>query len=267
MSRLLLRPGWIVTHLVVIAIAVLFVNLGLWQLERNAERQVASDRILQVQQLDPIPLEDALTMADPYLRPVQVIGTFLQDDEVRLTPRSRNEIPGFELLTPLVLADGETIIVNRGWAPLDTTPPPAQTGTVGFIGRVRQPATARQVLPLGADRAEMMSNVDTTVLARQVEDLLINAYVEVVDEDARLAGALPRPAEPAAAEGSANNLSYAFQWFAFVVIGLIGYPLLLRRRIADASGDPDLETMDSTPDDEPTPTVDGRETKAPSVSK
>ncbi|HEY4606252.1 MAG TPA: SURF1 family cytochrome oxidase biogenesis protein, partial [Acidimicrobiia bacterium] len=40
--RWLLAPRWIVAHLVVFALAVVFVNLGLWQLGRLEDRRLAN---------------------------------------------------------------------------------------------------------------------------------------------------------------------------------------------------------------------------------
>ena len=82
---------------------------------------------------------------------------------------------------------------------------------------------------------ETLTSVDLDELLPQIEGLTGPAYVDVIDEDARQAGVIPRPADPPALE-SGNHLSYALQWFAFTLIGLVGYPLLLRRRMADADG-------------------------------
>lgn len=241
MPRLLLRPGWILTHLAVVAIAITFISLGMWQLDRHEERQADNVHISAAAESTVIPLDQAMAQEDPVLQPATATGTF-EGPDVRLAPRSRNELPGFEVLTPLRLDDGRTLLVNRGWVPLDDPIPPAPTGVVAVDGRVRQPAAARQVLRTDDGEIELVSNPDTVVLAEQVPDLIDDVYLEVVDETARNAGVVPRPAEPVALDDG-NHLSYAMQWFAFTVIGLIGYPLLLRRRIADeAEGGDDAPT-------------------------
>lgn len=233
MVRMLLRPGWILTHLVVLGIAVLFVNLGLWQLDRHAERQDEEAHLASLQDLPAVPLDALLSQDDPHLRLAEVTGRFLPEDEVRLSPRSRNELPGFEVLTPMALPDGRTLIVDRGWIPLDQDPPPPPEGEVSLVVRLREPASARQVLTGDGGRVQLVSNVDMDVLAPLLDQPITAAWGEVVDEEARLAGVIPRPAEPARPESSGNNLSYAMQWFAFAIIGLVGYPLLLRRRMSD----------------------------------
>lgn len=239
MRSLLLRPGWILTHLVVVALAVLFVILGVWQLERHAEVAEENERILAQLQADPLPLDEALDQPDPDLLPVTVTGTFEAEGELQLAPRSRNDLPGFEVLTPLRLPDGSAVIVNRGWVPLDLDPPPSPGGTRQLEGRIRTSGDSRQVLTDDDGAVTLVSTVDTDVLARQVDGLIAERYVELVDEEAREAGAIPRPAPPVEPDAG-PHLSYAAQWFAFTAIGLIGYPLLLRRRVADvvAAEDP-----------------------------
>ncbi len=232
---MLLRPGWIVTHLIVIAIVVLFVNLGLWQLDRHAERQDEIARTEAALAGAPVPLDEALGAEDVAHRPTTATGTYLADGQVQLSPRSNADRPGYEVLTPLALADGRTLVVNRGWMPLDSPMPLPPAGEVAVEGRLQPPTTARQVLPPGGDVAELVSSVDLARLSGQVDDLVTTAYLERVDEEARTAGDLPLPAGPVSLDAG-NHLSYAVQWVVFAAVGLIGYPLLLRRRLQDAAG-------------------------------
>lgn len=235
MPRLLRRPGWILTHVAVIAIAIGFINLGLWQLDRHAEVAAENDRLKQVLAETPVPLEQALQADNVQFQPVSAAGTYLPDGQLQLSPRSRNDRPGYDILTPLALDDGRTLVVDRGWVPLDDDAPPPPQGPVQVSGRLRPSLPARQVLPPDGPRAELVSNVDLEVLRNQLPSVIDTAYLEVTDEDARQAGVVPRPAEPVTLE-SGNHLSYALQWFAFTIIGLVGYPLLLRRRIAEEEG-------------------------------
>lgn len=217
----------------VIAIAASFISLGLWQIDRHYEQQRENERVASQLAGDPLPLDQALARDDVDLLPVTATGTYDAEGEVRLSPRSRNERPGYEVLTPLRTADG-VMVVNRGWVPLDDPVPAAPEGTVTVEGRLRAPIQSRQVLTDDDGTVTLVSNVDLTVLATQVDGLVTQAYVEVVDEEARLAGVIPRPADPPVLEPG-PHLSYAVQWFAFTLIGLVGYPLLLRRRLAEAT--------------------------------
>lgn len=239
--RRLLRPGWVLTHVLVIAIAVTFVSLGLWQLRRHAEQAAANEVLEQRLQDDPVALADGLATDDPDLVPVHLIGTFTEDPPIRLSPRSRNERPGYEVLAPLRTDDLDgaehVVLVNRGWMPLEAEVPAAPRGEVTLTGRLRLPRDSRQVLSDDDGTVTLLSSVDLAALSEQVDRLETRAYVEVIDEDARAAGALPRPADPPKPDAG-PHLSYAAQWFAFTVIGLVGYPLLLRRRLLDSARRP-----------------------------
>ena len=101
---MLLKPGWIITHIAVVAIAVAFINLGLWQLQRQGEVAADNARVAAVIEASPVPLTIALLDDPTEFRPVTVEGTFVQQADVNLSPRSRNGRPGFEVLTPLRLA-------------------------------------------------------------------------------------------------------------------------------------------------------------------
>ncbi|MEE8601666.1 SURF1 family protein [Euzebya tangerina] len=238
MRSMLLKPGWIATHIAVIAIAIGLINLGLWQLDRQGEVDEINAQIEAVIDSPPVPLSAELLRTPIEYQPVTVEGAFAQDADVSLSPRSRNGRPGYEVLTPFTTTDRQTVLVNRGWVPLDDQAPRPPAGDVTIQARLRQPTPARQVISDDDGTVEVLGAVDLDELRPQVPDLTTGAYVEVIDEEARLAGAIPRPADPPALD-SGNHVSYAMQWFAFTLIGLIGYPLLLRRRMAESKATAD----------------------------
>ena len=250
--RELLRPGWIITHVLVAATAIAFISLGLWQVDRHHEQAAENERVGAQLAQAPVPVGQALEAGDRDLLPVTATGTYRVDADVELSPRSRNELPGMEVLTPLDLADGEVLMVNRGWVPLDAPVPAVPTGEVTVEGRLRTPIESRQVLRTDEGVVRLVSNVDLAVLADQVDGLRTDTYLEVVDDVALEAGAIPRPAPPISLDAG-PHLSYAFQWFAFTTIGLVGYPLLLRRRIADRRAARADTVRPRTDDPEPAP--------------
>lgn len=96
--------------------SLLFVRLGLWQLERRAERRAAN-------------VELAARLADT----VTLQGRFLFDAEVVLGPRAMRGVPGVWIVTPLATGD-DTVAVLRGFTPS----PDARTARLaGF----REPAS------------------------------------------------------------------------------------------------------------------------------
>ena len=65
MYKFLYRPKWIATHLLVIALIVLMVNLGQWQLHRHHERKEFNATLVQRFDAPIQPLETLLQSAKP----------------------------------------------------------------------------------------------------------------------------------------------------------------------------------------------------------
>lgn len=100
-------------------ITLLCLSLGIWQLERLewktnliAERRAAM-------QAAPVPLPKTLDEARGLeFRPVIAEGVFINDKEIFLGAAAPGGgSPGFQIVTPLRLADGRIVFVNRGFVP------------------------------------------------------------------------------------------------------------------------------------------------------
>jgi len=98
-------------------------RLGLWQLDRaaqktalfDAQQQRAAQPVLAQAQLARLPSE-----LDAQLhRRVQIEGRWLDAHTVYLENRQMNGVPGFYVVTPLLLDDGDAVPVQRGWLPRD----------------------------------------------------------------------------------------------------------------------------------------------------
>ena len=116
-----------------IALGVL-VSLGNWQLARLDWKNALVARIAARVQEPPVPLPPAAAWKDMDLtdweyRPVEVTGRFRNDLEAHVytlltEPKGPLSGPGYWMLTPLEIADGGgTVIVNRGFVPLERRDP------------------------------------------------------------------------------------------------------------------------------------------------
>lgn len=239
MDRRFLQPRWLLAHLVVLAVAVLFVFLGFWQLNRNTQR-VAENRVGQ-SRLQSAPIDLNLLIAegvdDPIeleYRPTQVRGVFDPSHEVLIRSQVFRGNAGFHVITPLVIDDDHAVMVNRGWVSLDldsvpvAAPPPA--GQVEVMGWVH---LSQDRPPLGPeDPAEgtltILNRVDIDRIAAQIPYTLARLYVvEISDLGDSLPISLPLPTF----DDHGPHLAYSIQWFSFALIGLIGYVFLMRRRL------------------------------------
>jgi cytochrome oxidase assembly protein ShyY1 len=249
--RWALRPGWILSHLFVLACVVLFVRLGFWQLSRLGERRAHNALIEARQQEPPAPVGQVVApTAGPaevdavVYRTVVATGTYRTDEQVLVRNESYRGAPGSWVVTPLVLADGRAVAVNRGWIPAAAAEgdpaayaPPAGTVTVtGLLARTEE----REGLG-AADAAEGrlrdLARVDVGRLARQVAEPLYPAYLTLRDQQPA-AGTVPVPVPPGVLDDG-PHLNYAGQWFIFATLTAVVYPLLLRRQARARAAGPD----------------------------
>lgn len=268
--RFVWRPGWILSHVFVLSCVVLFIFLGFWQLRRLDERKTynatvaarESDAVQPLQALLPAgPAADKAQIEDVQYRPVTVTGTYAPDQEVLVRNRTSNGMPGFWMITPLVLEDGTAVAVNRGWIPFATTnpdgpwpdyaPTPGVVTVTGMIreGQVRTSGFVGGPTDAAEGRLTTLSRVDLARLQQQVTETLYPVSIDLRTQQPA-PGQLPVPVpEPELSEGS--HLSYAGQWFLFALLTIIVYPLLLRRTARNKAADDDDEGPDGGSGDDP----------------
>ena len=258
-----LRPKWLLFHLLVVVLVVVMVNLGIWQLHRLQDRRAFNDDVRTRSSMPVVGFDDLITSqidstddADPIeWRPVRVDGTYLADEQVVIINRAQGGVVGKNVVTPLQTADGELVLVNRGFvAETDAVPPPPQ-GAVSITGRIR--ATERRGFGGLTDPADgeltELHRLDIARLAEQLPAPVAPVSVELLTSDPSLpTDPAPLPA-PVLDQGP--HLSYMVQWFIFSACAIVGWVLAMRRSArrqvtaAAARGPSDSPTE---PADEPT---------------
>ena len=237
-----LRPKWIVSHVFVVLLILAMVVAGFWQLGRHRDRQDVNAEVTERLE-EPLAEVTSLTAAgDPLsvgddlrFRRATAAGEYRVDDEVLILNRSLNGAPGYWVLTPLQLADGTAVVVNRGWIPFrfaPGTPRPESAppnGTVSVVGMVREtvePEGLQSADPEG-DVLDALARPDLERYQQQLGYPILPVMIQLEGQDptpAELPVLLPRPELD-----SGPHFAYTVQWFIFVTIGVIGYPLALRR--------------------------------------
>ena len=104
----------------IVAIAVAF-SLGHWQLRRAEEKlalQASWDRAAQQAPIE-VTASAVGAIGANLPRSVRLSGRFVHEHEIWLENRRMDGRAGFFLITPLRLADGAIVPVNRGFAPRD----------------------------------------------------------------------------------------------------------------------------------------------------
>jgi cytochrome oxidase assembly protein ShyY1 len=249
--RWALRPGWIASHLFVLACIVTFINLGFWQLRRLDERKAHNALIQSRETMVPVAIESLLgpgatqsQIDDNEFREVTVTGTYLPDDQVLIRNQTQDGAPGYYVATPIELANGDAVVVNRGWIPIQTgddlaaakrspaddgfAPPSGRVTVTGLVAEtdVQQGLAASD--PPGTDKLPAMARIDVPRIQQGLGDQrLLPVYVNLQTQ-APAQGVLPQ-ALPAPVLDEGPHLNYAGQWFIFATLTCIVYPLLLRR--------------------------------------
>jgi cytochrome oxidase assembly protein ShyY1 len=236
--RFLISRRWLAWFALVTALAAACAVLGMWQLERR--NAVVSDigRIEANYEQSPVPYEEAtadFATYDPLREwtPVKLTGEYDTAGQVVVRNRPMNGQPGYEVLTPLRLADGTAVIIDRGWLPIgndnpgrpDSVPAPPE-GTVTVTARIKpgEPAVNR-----GAPEGQIAS-IDLKGYAAQLGyPVQTGAYGLMAAEDpAPAAGAPAQFPKPSLNEGP--HLSYSLQWFAFGVLLFVGLGYAARQQ-------------------------------------
>lgn len=233
------RPGWPSTLAVLLLLPVLL-SLGFWQLDRSARKAELQTAFAERSQQPPAPLEE-LNPVDPdnYYRRVVASGHFDNSRQLLLDNQLRDGQPGYQVLTPLRLPDGQAILVNRGWVPLGKSRQvlpnvTVTTESVTVDGRIAQPANPgiRLGKAGGSDRnwPRVIQYVDYTPLSAILGYSLKPALI-LLDPEVDLG--YWRDWQPNfGGFGPERHQGYAVQWFALSAVLVILYlAASIRRKI------------------------------------
>ena len=250
------RPGWIFSHLFVLACVVAFIFLGLWQLSRLHGRRQINHMLAARMESPAVPIQSLVTAHESRdlankkdYRQVTVTGRYDNARQILIANEqddNPNPNPGFWLVTPMKLSDGSAVMINRGFIPLDINengpltqfaPPP---GTVTVTGLV-YPTQRRTGGPYdpATGRLRRMARVDLERMQRQLPYKIYPVYVDLQTSKPPQRGQYPQPV-PRPVLNDGPHLNYAGQWFIFATLTVIVYPLLLRRTARNrAAGEAD----------------------------
>lgn len=229
------RPAW-VPLLAATAAFVLFCGLGVWQVQRAGEKRALIARIERgaAAPVRALPADADELRRLAYAR-VRARGEFRAQRQFLLDNRIHEGRPGYDVLTPLVLADGRTVLVDRGWVPAGPRREPqvpvalAAAGPVTVSGRLSLPEPGIALGPAlapGGGWPHTITRVDYAALERALGRELVPAVIRA-DGDAPWV-LQPRGLEPAF--GPMRHYGYAVQWFALALTVVVVTGALSWRR-------------------------------------
>ena len=225
------RPG---LALLTVMAAVGFGLLGRWLWHRAAEKrqQLAAFAAGSQQQL---PLHGQSLSSLPRFALVALTGRYDPDHQFLLDNISHDGRAGYEVLTPLQLEDGRSVLVNRGWLPLrDAQRTQLPDVAMGNAATLPQSLRARvdelPVSGLAAGRAPpatdqrwpKLTSFPTTVelsaaLGRKLESRQLLLAAD------QASGYLRDWQPPNPEFGPERHISYAIQWWSLATLALVLY--------------------------------------------
>jgi surfeit locus 1 family protein len=231
-------PPRLVIALATLAAVALTARLGWWQLDRAAQKRAIAAAIAERGALPPLTALPAAAPASAVLhRRAVLAGRWAAAHTVYLENRQMGGRPGFYVVTPLELADGSAIAVQRGWLPRDlrerarlpTVPSPE--GEVTVRGRIAPPPARLYEFEPGASGV-LRQNLDLGAYAREAR-LALRDDVSLLQTEASASAADGlRRDWPVIDAGLGKHYGYAFQWFGLSALfaGLYVWFQLLRPR-------------------------------------
>ena len=220
---------------------VVLLGLGTWQVERLiwkerliAARQAAVDA-------PPVGLPSSLTAARALeYHLVSATGHFLNDRELYLGATSEDGRPGYQVITPLVLADGRVLLVERGFVPQQRKDPQSRAAgelegavTVTGLLRVAPPGKPHWFVPDNSAERNYWFYVDIPAMA--AASRVENVLPFYVDADATPnPGGLPEGGQTRL-DLPNNHLQYAITWYALAAGLIVVYAVFIRRRLMEGA--------------------------------
>lgn len=220
------RPRWLILLATVLFVA-LTLRLGYWQLGRAQQKAALAAQLAERDRVEVQDWQGELGEAY-WQRRFRFRGEWQPSGQLFLDNRVLHGRAGFYVLTPLRLADGRWLLVNRGWLPkqagvLPIAPPPA--GPVTLTARLQSPLQRYIELAKGREAGPVWQNLDWPRYRQRYPVQLVDALAYQLDPDASL-----RRDWPAPDFGIEKHYGYAGQWFLFAALALVLFIILHWKR-------------------------------------
>lgn len=230
MYRFLLTPRWLALAVVAVVVATACVRLGLWQFDRQSDRQGENATIEANLDAEPAPVDTLSSVGgsvveDDEWREVTVTGRYDEAEQLLVRYQSNAGRSGVDVLVPLVQADGSAVLVDRGFyespgsTPEATDIPPPPAGEVTVTGWLRRDSTAGSEATAPAEGN--VRAVAAVEIAPTSDHPLLGGWVQAREESPAAATPLIEPEPPEL--GAGPHLFYGLQWIFFGLLALVGY--------------------------------------------
>ena len=238
-AALVVTRGVVWGTAIVLAVALLCIRLGIWQLQRLEYKRDRNEATRQRMAEPPAALTALTTDSTGFLfRRVVLDGGYDDARTIIIAGRSLRGIPGVHVLTPMSVG-GAAVLVNRGWMPS------ADAATIEVDSIREPPPEGWQAIltPFPADLGQRAApdtflrvwhHMNGAQLRRQFPYPLLPFVAQILPHAEQPQYPI-RLSAPVLDEGP--HLGYAIQWFSFAAIAVVGWIVLLitQRRKEDGS--------------------------------
>lgn len=202
-------------------IAIL-VSLGTWQLQRLTWKEGVLAQIETEIGAQPVAVPVDISPDLKYL-PVVARGV-IGDGELHVLVSRKQIGAGYRVIAPLTLDDGRSVLLDRGFIPLDAKQAARTGGTQTIIGNLHWPDDMNGSTPAPDLARNIWFGRDIPAMAEALD----TAPVLIVARSATGEGIEPLPV---GTEGIPNDhLNYAITWFSLALVWF-GMTLFLLWRI------------------------------------
>lgn len=249
--RFLVSRRWIGFALVVVFLAWVAWRLGEWQFHRLEDRQERNAIIERNEKAGADPITEVMAPGKDVTgstewRIVEATGTYAVEDTVIVRYRTREGSAGVDVVVPLELADGSSVLVDRGWyatdnrgaTTADVPEPPA--GEVTVTGWVRADAEGDSTAVTDQSTRAVNSGEIGDALGREV----MGGWIDLRSES-------PEPETPLLPVempelNNGPHFFYGLQWWFFGALAIFGFFYLMYDEWRGGRG-PWGKTRDGTP--------------------
>jgi len=217
---------------------LLLLGLGTWQVQRLhwkegliAERNAALTAA-------PVSLPRTLESSRALeFHPVRAEGEFLNGRELDLNAQSQSGAPGFHVITPFRLADGTTVLIDRGFVPTERRAPESRAGgeiagQTTVTGLLRFPEPPGWFTPANEPQKNSWFSIDISAMAQAAG--VGTALPFYIDADSSPnPGGWPQGGQTIT-ELPNNHLQYAITWYALAAALVVVYIRFAQRRRSES---------------------------------
>ncbi|MEI6094056.1 MAG: SURF1 family protein [Gammaproteobacteria bacterium] len=216
--RFSFTSSWKMLCLALVSICLL-ISLGIWQLHRAAEKRGLLAMYQTQMQRAPVALSG--TSAQQYQR-VQVQGLAQLPITLLLDNQHHAHQFGYDVLTPLIMVDGNVLLIDQGWVPGDPSRVslPDMTGLqsdLHYSGQVYYPAKSAFVLGVGLEvktpNVIVIESLNMTMISQFLHKPV---YPFIIRQSAERQTRFVRD-WPIVASSPVRHIGYAVQWFIFAL--------------------------------------------------